>query len=304
MGNDKSAAEDLLRNADLAMYTAKRDRKGTFALYNAEMHARASRRLQTRSQLAGALERGEFEMYFQPIVNVTNVEVTGVEALLRWNQPGEGLVGPNRFIPLCEQTGMIVELGAWVARDVCRRAADWHRHNPGRAPMSIAINLSPVQLQESDFVSEMNNIIVETGIDPEAVVLELTENVLIDDLRSVTDQLSTLRELGLRVALDDFGSGFSSLGYLTRLPIDILKLDRRFVTQLGEPNERGLLSGTVALARSLNLLTIAEGVETTEQLAELRKAGCDRAQGYLFARPMDADALTAMLAARPLQMAA
>jgi diguanylate cyclase (GGDEF)-like protein len=295
LSDGRSSPENLLRNADLAMYVAKRDRKGSYALFESDMHARASKRLQLRSQLEVALEQEQFELFFQPVVELDDLRVVGCEALLRWQRPGMGLVGPNQFIGLCEQTGMIVPLGSWVLRTACTLGARWRREHPDYDEMFLSVNISPRQLLQNGFVEEVADVLRETGVVPKNLVLEITENVFIEDVGAVTDRLQAIRQLGVRVALDDFGSGFSSLGYLSRLPIDVLKLDRRFVSQLGETSERGLLSGIVGLTHSLNLVAIAEGVETREQLDELRLAGCERAQGYLFAKPMNANSLTAML---------
>jgi diguanylate cyclase (GGDEF)-like protein len=289
------APADLLRNADLAMYTAKRDHKGSYALYEAEMHARASKRLQLRSQLEVALEQDQFELHFQPMVALEDRRIVGAEALVRWQQPGQGLVGPIQFIPLCEQTGMIVALGSWVLREACTHGARWQSHGPEHDSISLSVNISPRQLLEPGFVDELASIVADTGIDARSLILEITENVFIEDVTDVTERLEAIRALGMRIALDDFGTGFSSLGYLARLPIDILKLDRSFVSELGSRNEGALFHGIVALAHSLELVAVAEGVETEEQLAVLRDAGCERAQGYLFARPMNGERIAALL---------
>jgi diguanylate cyclase (GGDEF)-like protein len=290
-----SSPENLLRNADLAMYVAKRDRKGQYALFESDMHARASKRLQLRSQLEVALEEEQFELFFQPVVELDDLRIVGCEALLRWQQPGRGLIGPNQFIGLCEQTGMILPLGSWVLRTACTRGARWRREHPDYDEIFLSVNISPRQLLQDGFVDEVARVLRDTGAVANNLVLEITENVFIEDFTSVTERLQAIRQLGVQVALDDFGSGFSSLGYLSRLPIDVLKLDRRFVSQLGETSERGLLSGIVGLTHSLNLIAVAEGVETREQLEELRLAGCERGQGYLFAAPMNGDGMTAML---------
>jgi diguanylate cyclase (GGDEF)-like protein len=297
LADGRSSPEDLLRYADLAMYVSKRERKGGFAVYEADMHAKASTRLQLRTQLEGAMEREEFELFMQPIVELADLRIIGAEALLRWRQPGGSVVAPGQFIPLCEQTGMIVPLGSWVLREACTRAVAWRRAHPTHEPLTLSINISPRQLMEPAFVAEVARILADTGVNPEALVFEITENVFIDDAQTAFGRLDAIRQLGVQMALDDFGSGFSSLGYLSRLPIDIIKIDRRFVAQLGKPNERALLSGIVALSHSLNLLPVAEGVETEQQLAELRAVDCDRGQGYLFAAPMTGAQFTELAAA-------
>jgi diguanylate cyclase (GGDEF)-like protein len=295
LADGQCAAADLLRNADLAMYTAKRDHTGSYALYEGEMHARASKRLQLRSQLEVALEQDQFVLHFQPLVELEDQRVVGAEALVRWRQPGGELIGPNHFIPLCEQTGMIVTLGSWVLREACKQGAIWQRHHAQNEPISLSVNISPRQLLEPGFTDELSSIIEQTGLETEALIVEITENVFIEDLTSVTERLEQIRQLGVRIALDDFGTGFSSLGYLARLPIDVLKIDRSFVSKLGPRSERALFHGIVALAHSLELNAVAEGVETEDQLAVLREAGCERGQGYLFAKPMSAERIVALL---------
>jgi diguanylate cyclase (GGDEF)-like protein len=295
LADGQCAAADLLRNADLAMYTAKRDNTGGYALYESAMHARASKRLQLRSQLEVALEQDQFVLRFQPLVDLDDRRIVGAEALVRWCQPGGELLGPNLFIPLCEQTGMIVELGSWVLREACRQGAAWQQRRGGSEPISLSVNISPRQLLEPGFAGELSAIIEQTGLETAALILEITENVFIEDLASVTERLEQVRRLGVRIALDDFGTGFSSLAYLARLPIDVLKIDRSFVAKLGPRNERALFQGIVALAHSLELDSVAEGVETEDQLAVLREAGCRRGQGYLFAKPMSAGEIVALL---------
>jgi diguanylate cyclase (GGDEF)-like protein len=290
-----SSADELLRNADLAMYTAKRRRKGGYAIYEEAMHVRASKRLQLRAHLEGALERDEFTLHYQPIVELQRCLVVGGEALVRWERPhNEEFIGPAQFIPLCEQTGMIRPLGLWVLREACRQAVSWGQEHELHGPLRSAVNISPLQLQDQGFVESVAQILKETGMTAGNLVLELTENVFIDN-QAVVDRLAALKRLGVRLALDDFGTGFSSLGYLARLPIDILKLDQRFVGQLGNSHERSVMRGIVALARSLDLETVAEGVETETQIKELRAAGCERAQGYFFARPMPWDEYAALI---------
>ena len=298
LADERCAPADLLRNADLAMYTAKRDNKGGYALYETEMHARASKRLQLRSQLEVALERNEFELHFQPLVELEDQRIVGAEALVRWRRSDGGMIAPNHFIPLCEQTGMIVALGAWVLREACAQGAAWQRRFPQSEPISLSVNISPRQLLEPGFINELTTIMRDTGFDPQLLILEITESVVIEDVDAVIELLQLIRRGGVRIALDDFGTGFSSLGYLARLPIDVLKLDRSFVSELGPRSESALFNGIVALAHSLKMSAVAEGVETEDQLAVLRDAGCERGQGYLFARPMAAAGIDALLQAQ------
>ncbi|HEX3616759.1 MAG TPA: bifunctional diguanylate cyclase/phosphodiesterase [Solirubrobacteraceae bacterium] len=303
IADGQCAPADLLRNADLAMYAAKRDNKGGYALYEAEMHARASKRLQLRSQLEVALEQEQFELHFQPLVELDDQRIVGAEALVRWRRSSGELVAPNHFIPICEQTGMIVALGSWVLREACTHGALWQLRHPQREPLSLSVNISPRQLLEPGFVDELKAIVADTGFETSSLILEITENVFIEDVASITARLEAIRRLGVRIALDDFGTGFSSLGYLARLPIDVLKLDRSFVAELGPRNERALFHGIVALAHSLELSAVAEGVETEEQLSVLREAGCDRGQGFLFERPMNAERMAALLQQQQLNPA-
>ena len=293
--SEASSIEELLGNADLAMYAAKRKRKGSHAVYEERMHAQARKRLELRSQLDGALERGEFELVYQPIIQLNGLSVAGAEVLLRWSSPHDGSVPPDQFIPLCEQSGMIVPLGAWVLEQACSQVMRWDRAHRGRVPPRLSVNISPRQLQEPGFVDEVAQILRITGMRAKHLCLEITEGIFIDDVAIVLDRLAALKTLGVRLALDDFGAGFSSLGYLARLPIDVLKLDRTFVAQLGNEQERGLLRGIVALAESLGLPVVAEGVETEQQVTELRAAGCRSAQGYLFSRPVSPEAYAALM---------
>jgi EAL domain-containing protein (putative c-di-GMP-specific phosphodiesterase class I) len=286
------AAELLLRDADLAMYAAKRRHKGSYAFYEPAMHTKAVTRLELRSQLEGALERDEFVLVYQPIVELATENIVGVEALLRWHRPGAAVVGPVEFIPYSEQTGLIVPIGRWVLHEACRQAERWARGRPGRTPLRIAVNISPRQLQDPGLLTDVSHALAESGLDPSALTLEITEGVFIRDMDDALERLRALKQLGVSLALDDFGSGFSSLGHLSRMPIDLLKLDRAFIAELGTQHERGLVSGVIHLAQSLGIDTVAEGVETPEQVRELRAAGCAFAQGYFFAKPLDASRVT------------
>ncbi len=285
---DEPSPEMLLRNADLAMYSAKRRQKGCYRFYEPGMHTEARARLDLRAQLDGALERGELFVLYQPIVGLGSREIIGAEALLRWRRPGGDIVSPGNFIPLCEQTGLIVPIGHWVLQESCRQAVRWASLRQGRPQLKVSVNVSPRQLRDAELVAAVKDTLDETGLDPVTLVLEITEGVFIRDMAIVLERLAELKSMGVRLALDDFGAGFSSLGYLSRMPIDILKLDSRFVAQLGTEGERGLLAGVVALARSLDLATVAEGVETLAQVSELQAAGCANAQGFYFSHPMDA----------------
>lgn len=288
----EGGVQELLRSADLAMYAAKRRGKGGYAFYEPAMSAAALTRLELRSELEDALGRDEFVLAYQPIVELSGEKVVAVEALLRWHRRGRGVVAPLDFIPLSEETGLILPIGRWVLSEACRQAERWARGRPGRTPLRVAVNISPRQLQEPSIVDDVARALADSGLDPSALTLEITEGVFVHDMDGTLERLAELKRLGICLALDDFGAGFSSLGYLSRMPIDLLKLDRAFIAELGKEKERGLASGIVQLARSLGIDTVAEGVERADQVRELQAAGCALAQGYFFARPLDADAVT------------
>jgi len=281
-------ADELLRDADLAMYSAKGSGKGTWTLFEAGMGAEASERLTLRAELHRALESEELELHYQPIVDLRTEAITGFEALVRWQHPTRGLLAPDRFIGLAESTGLIHRLGAWVIReatDALRRFQD----TSGDHELAMNVNVSPLQLENAWIVDVVRSAIEVGAINPRCLSLEVTEGVFMADTAMVADRLQALHALGVRIALDDFGTGFSSLGYLERLPLEGLKIDRAFVAKVGE---RGQVLGAIAgLATGLGLSTVAEGIETEEQLAAVRALGCDRGQGYLFSRPLpEADA--------------
>jgi len=284
--------EDLLRDADAAMYRAKDLGRARIVLFDEAARTRAVHHVQTGTELHHALERGEFDVYYQPIVELESGLVGGFEALLRWHHPTRGLVLPGEFIPLAEETGLIVPIGLWVLEEACRQTIAWQRSRPTRRPLSISVNLSARQLAEPTLADELESILLRTGINPGAVVLELTESALIDDAESASRALGELRDRGVQIAVDDFGTGYSSLAHLKRFPVRALKVDQTFVDGLGtEPEDTSIVTAVVNLAHSLGLAAVAEGLETPTQLAALRTIGCDYAQGYLFGRPQPARAL-------------
>jgi diguanylate cyclase (GGDEF)-like protein/PAS domain S-box-containing protein len=292
---DAGSVEVVLRNADLAMYRAKHLGKGRVAAYEASLHDAAVRRLNIRSALEGSVERGEMQLYLQPIVDLDTLEIVAAEALLRWDHPVHGRVPPEDFIPVAEETGIINELGSWVLGEAGRWLAE--QHAAGRTALSVEINVSPVQLEEDSFVEAVEHALAETGLPPERLVLEITEQALMSP-RSWFE-LDKLDRLGVAIAVDDFGTGYASLAYLSGLATDALKIDKQFVAQLtGEPRGRAVPNAIVQLARSLDLEVIAEGIETSTQWDELRALGCRAGQGYLFARPMPAAAMTRLLERR------
>jgi diguanylate cyclase (GGDEF)-like protein/PAS domain S-box-containing protein len=288
-------ADELLRNADMAMYTAKSNGKGRYECFAPAMHAAVVERLELTADLRWAVERSEFFVLYQPIVDLATGRRTGVEALVRWQHPQRGLVGPDEFIPLAEETGLILPLGRLVLEQACRRGARWHQQH-GRE-LTINVNLSIRQLQHPGFVSEVTETLVATQLRAHCLTLEITESLLMQDTRAAVEKLSALKRLGVRVAIDDFGTGYSSLSYLEQLPIDILKIPKPFVDGILKANEESVLArAVIQLARTLRLQTIAEGIEQQQQWDKLRELSCDLGQGYLFSKPVDADDIDALLA--------
>jgi diguanylate cyclase (GGDEF)-like protein/PAS domain S-box-containing protein len=295
-GRSTASADELIRDADAAMYIAKRDGKGGYRLFEPEMHAGVLARLELRADLQRALEGGQFDLYYQPIVRLADGQVAGMEALLRWNHPERGLVAPEDFIPFAEETGLIVPIGRWVLREACRQAMAINRLARGGPPLYMCVNLSVKQLQHSDVISDVRDALTESELDPSLLTLEITESMLIDDPDIAVVKLTELRSLGLRIAMDDFGTGYSSLSYLSRFPVDIIKMDRSFLRQGATPEAVDLSSAVVALGSSLALEVVAEGIELDEQLRRLRDLGCELGQGFHFARPMESEHLFDYLA--------
>ena len=279
--------DDVLRNADLAMYFAKSRRKGHFAVYEPSMHDQMMEHLELEVDLRGAVERNEFEIEYQPIVNLVTGEVHGAEALLRWNHPTRGYVPPSRFVELAEETGLIIPLGRWVLKEACEKARDWRAHYRGRRPLQMSVNLSARHFQDPSLLQDVQAALGDSGLEPWALTLEITESVLMHSSESTLNRLRALKGLGLNLAIDDFGTGYSSLGYLQQFPIDVLKIDRSFVESVGVRDADPVLArAIIALGRTLQIETIAEGIERPEQRDGLRTLGCTLGQGYHFARPM------------------
>jgi diguanylate cyclase (GGDEF)-like protein/PAS domain S-box-containing protein len=293
-GND-DRAEDLIRDADAAMYRAKERGKGRYEIFDEAMRADAVARLETESALRRAVERGELRLHYQPEVDLATGAVRGFEALVRWDHPARGLLGPNAFIPLAEETGLIVPIGEWVLREAATEAARWA--TASSEPLTLSVNLSARQLAQQDLVAMVRRAMAETGIDPATLCLEITESAVMESGSATTAQLRALKSLGIRLAIDDFGTGFSSLAHLRRYPVDVLKIDGTFVAGLGhEPQDASIAAAVISLAHALGLDTVAEGVETEEQLTILRSLGCDLGQGYLFGRPAPIDETVQLLA--------
>ena len=280
-------ASDLLRNADMAMYIAKQSGKGQYRLYEPRMHAEALERLELESDLRHAIDREEFTLRYQPIVLLQTGEIAGVEALVRWNHPTRGMMSPLTFIPLAEETGLIVPLGRWVVREACRQAVGWESLRPTGHPLTLTINISGYQLQGEHVVEDVRRALSDSGLDPRQLVLEITESVLMQQSDTILERLHALKALGVRLAIDDFGTGYSSLGYLQRFPIDILKIDKSFVDDVGRgETESALARAVIALGETLQLQTIAEGIELKQQLSGLQDLGCELGQGYFFDKPI------------------
>jgi diguanylate cyclase (GGDEF)-like protein/PAS domain S-box-containing protein len=289
-------ADTLLRNADLAMYVAKRHGKGRYERFEPGMHDAVLNRLALEADLAQAVRHGELTVVYQPSWSLQSKRIIGVEALVRWRHPTRGLVLPGDFIPIAEETGLIRDIFRLVLDEACRQARRWQERYPSQPPLTTAVNLSVRQLQGTGIVDEVAEALQASGLPPETLVLEITESVVMENLEAVIDVLRRLRGLGVRLALDDFGTGYSSLSYLQRLPVDILKIDRSFISSMIEdPEQSAVARAIVKLGQSLDLETVAEGIESSEQLAALRELGCHSGQGYYFARPSDPAAVELLL---------
>ena len=278
-------ADELLRNADVAMYTAKASGKNRVSVFEPTMHAAIVERHALSAELSRSLGQGELAVYYQPIVTLSNAEVTGMEALVRWRHPVRGLIGPGEFVHLAEENGMILPLGRWVLSEACRQAAAWSRLGPSDPPLTMSVNLSAQQLQEPTFVSDLKSILEESGLTPWQLVLEMTETVMFHDTTTTISRLEAIRDLGVRIAIDDFGTGYSSLGYLRRFRVDILKIAREFIGPAESEEEWAFAGAIVALGRTLGLSIIAEGIEEPGQYRRLHELGCEYGQGYLFSTP-------------------
>ncbi|MDZ7674798.1 MAG: EAL domain-containing protein [Acidimicrobiales bacterium] len=291
-GNPRISAEQLLTNADLAMYTAKGRGRNRFELFASGMHSEAVARLETEAELRGALDRGEFELAYQPIVETSTGRVAGLEALVRWAHPDRGMIGPEQFIVAAEDIGVINQLGQLVLDRACLQFSDWLA--AGADPeLTIAVNVSPRQLVNNEIIDQVQRALELSGLDPRHLVLEITESAMLHDTRTATHTLGELRDIGVTLALDDFGTGFSSLTHLQQFPIDVIKIDRSFTGTAAAT--RRLLLAIVRLSQELGMVAVAEGVESAEQVEVLVQAGCERAQGYYFALPTAADDLDATL---------
>ena len=282
---DRASGEELLRDADIAMYRAKWEGKSRYVVFESCMQDEVQARLELEMDLREALGRDEFFLVYQPTFHIDTLEPKGFEALLRWRHPRRGVVQPEEFVPLLEETGLIVEIGTWVLREACAQAAGWRQagHLVG-----MAVNVSAVQLDSDDFVAEVAQALQDSRLDAEALTIEITETTIMSDAEQTARRLAAVKELGVRVAIDDFGTGYSSLAYLQRFPVDALKIDRSFISRLGHDAEGETLIRTlIQLGRSLSIETLAEGIEDHGELSLLREERCDAGQGFLFAEPLD-----------------
>ncbi len=290
-------AEELLRNADAAMYMAKENGKGHYQIFQPEMHTKALARLELKTDLQRALDCGEFTLRYQPIMDLARGDMAGMEALVRWEHPTRGTVPPLEFVGLLEDTGLIVPVGRHVLREACAWAGHMQRECPRDPPLSMAVNVSAHQLQRPEFIEEVRSALQETGIVPSSLTLELTESVMMQDMELSLMRLNGLRELGVKLAIDDFGTGYSSLNYIRQFPVDILKIDRSFLSD-PNPETAELTAAIVALARIFKLKAVAEGIENPSQLELLRDMNCDFGQGFHFAKPLHGEEILAMASAQ------
>jgi diguanylate cyclase (GGDEF)-like protein len=296
--SDKLRAEDLLRSADAAMYRSKRGGKNRYEIFDSEADGLSINRLRLESDLRQAIERKEFRVHYQPKVLLRTGEIVGFEALVRWDQSGHGLIPPSEFIPLAEQTGLINPIGSWVLKESCHQVRDWQNQHPMDTPLTVSVNLSARQFRYPELVEEVAEVLSETALDPRDLILEVTESAAMEDALSTITIFRELKGLGVKLAIDDFGSGYSSLSYLKRFPVDVLKVDRSLVTGIERyPANVAIVSAIITLAHGLGLKVIVEGVETAGELVKLRSLGAELGQGYYWWRASTSEETTELLAA-------
>jgi diguanylate cyclase (GGDEF)-like protein len=294
---EEQTPDELLGNADAAMYAAKANGRHTYCVFSAEGSALHKERLQLRQEVFDALERRQFVLHYQPQVSAGSGAVTGAEALIRWDHPRLGLLPPGVFLPMLEDTPAIAAVGAWVCEEACRQSHEWERLG---YPLQVAVNVSPRQLTDENLPQLLKNLVGRYGLAPERIKLEVTESMLMQDIDKAAHVLRLLKEDGFRIALDDFGTGYSNLAYLRRFPISTIKIDRSFVQEIEQDGRcLDIVNGVIAFAKSLQLSVICEGIETEAQRHALHSTGCDMLQGYLIGKPMDAGAFRALLQAQP-----
>ena len=295
-GGDYDRPEDVLRDADTAMYGAKSSGKARDAVFDQDMHDRAVALLQLETDLRRAIERSEFEIFYQPIVSLESGKIDAFEALLRWRHPRRGLLNPYSFVPVAEDTGLIVPIGWWVLHEACSQLADWQSMAMGGKHLAVTVNLSSKQFMQADLVERLQGILRKTGVRPESLRLEITESTIMEQAEDAVAKLMALRSFGVKLYIDDFGTGYSSLSYLHRLPVDALKIDRSFISEMGGGGERSEIVRTiVTLARTLRMDVAAEGIETAEQVSRLRALSCHYGQGFFFSEPLASPAAAGLI---------
>jgi EAL domain-containing protein (putative c-di-GMP-specific phosphodiesterase class I) len=296
--HDGGGPDILMKNADVAMYHAKEQGRNNFQYFDAAMNTAAFEKMMLEIALRGALEREELVVHYQPQINMKSWQIVGVEALVRWQHPVLGLITPDQFIPLAEETGLIIPLGKWVLQNVCAQIKAWQ--GAGYPTLRVTVNLSPRQFQQHDLVEMITAAIHGAGLDPALVELEITESVAMENIKGTVEKLKKLSDLGISFSIDDFGTGYSSLSYLKKLPIQTLKIDKSFMQDVTTNYDDAMIvSAVILMAHSLNLKVIAEGVESTEQLDFLLDRQCNEMQGYLFSRPLSADKFAQLFSDNP-----
>jgi diguanylate cyclase (GGDEF)-like protein/PAS domain S-box-containing protein len=289
-------AEDFLRNADTAMYRAKDQGRGRSELFDKGMHAKAVALLELETDLRRAIQRDEFRVFYQPIVSLEDWRIAGFEALIRWEHPQQGFISPIQFVPVAEETGLILPIGEWIMRRACQQLHEWHQQFPITPPLTVSVNLSGKQFMQPDLIKVIEGILKETGMDASCLKIEITESAIIENIDAATEILRQLKSLGIRILLDDFGTGYSSLSYLHRFPIDTLKIDRSFVSRMHLPKNAEIVRTIISLAVNLGMDVIAEGVESREQIIQLTGLGCQYVQGFLLSKPVDGLAMQELIA--------
>jgi EAL domain-containing protein (putative c-di-GMP-specific phosphodiesterase class I) len=293
---DYSRPEEILRDADIAMYHAKSSGKARHTVFDTKLREHAMIRLELESNLRTALDHNELKVYYQPILSLTNGKITGFEALLRWFHPVRGLVSPEDFIPLAEETGLILPIGRWVLKEACRQLSVWQNQFPDDPTLTMSVNISGRQFAQPALVEQIQQILSEAGVDAHSLKLEITESLLMENTTAAINNLNNLRQMGIELLIDDFGTGYSSLGYVQHFPINTIKIDRIFVHQMSAMDNHSEIARTIVqLARELGLDTIAEGIETEEQLDLLKNLNCMYGQGWLFSKAISPDKIEVLL---------